>query len=102
MITNFKVKPWRSAKYRRFVASLPCCICGAASNAHHEAEEAQGTMGGKCGDERCIPLCPRHHADRHLLGRLFWSVHHAYPGFTITITQAAWERLHKSRPWESK
>jgi Protein of unknown function (DUF968) len=58
-----KVKPIRDKKYLDFIRSLPCLICGAAgSEAHHEAREGHGTMGGKPGDDRTIPLCVNHHA----------------------------------------
>lgn len=96
-----KPRPWRSAKYRKFVASLPCCFCGHPhSNAHHEQEEGKGVMGGKCDDSRCIPLCTVHHFDRHRSGRSFWD--HAYvgPEAHIIMTRNAWELEHGTRPWE--
>lgn len=70
-----KTKPWRSPRYLAWVRSQPCASCGRpATDAHHENEPGQGTLGGKCGDERTIPLCRECHDLRHLLGRgvLWW------------------------------
>lgn len=53
----------RSEPHRRFVASLPCCICGASDvQAAHLAFAQPRARGLKAGDQFCIPLCLRHHA----------------------------------------
>lgn len=97
-----KVKPWRSIPYRQWVASLPCCICGSTTgtNAHHEQEEGKGTMGGKCCDSRCIPLCVFCHADRHDMGRAFWTKQRFLPESHVAMTRNRWEFEKGGRPWE--
>ena len=74
VVTRFKSKPWRSERYRQWIRSLPCLICGTqpAGHAHHEQQEGNGVMGDKCGDDRCLPLCWHHHRNRHDKGRSFW------------------------------
>ena len=62
--------------YRKRVEQLPCCKCGEPWKdraAHHEQEIGHGSMGRKCSDYRCIPLCDRCHKLRHNQGRYtFW------------------------------
>lgn len=58
-----KVKPIRDRAYLDFIRSLPCMICGKVGvEAHHQAAKGDGTMGGKPGDDRTLPLCIYHHA----------------------------------------
>ena len=55
-----KVKPWRSEKYRRFVASLPCAFCGriGRSQAAHSNSAKHGKgMALKADDRYIMPLC---------------------------------------------
>lgn len=93
-----KVKPWRSEKYRRWVASLPCCICYTIGcNAHHENLNG-GKMGGKESDEFCIPLCTLHHCERHERPGRFWQRHHKDAATQVANTQ----RQYVTRPWEDK
>lgn len=95
-----KVKPWRSEKYRRFVASLPCCRCGSPlSNAHHENELGRSTMGGKCCDSRTLPLCPDCHWSRHFDGRSIWRRWDKDPEAIIQQTQAEWVRRGNKAEW---
>lgn len=73
MTTNFKEKPFRSAKYRAWVASVGCCVCGKnPAVAHHHQKKGTGVMGGKTGDDNCVPLCVYHHAEVHQQGRSIW------------------------------
>lgn len=64
----------RSEKHRRFVASLPCVICDSNQvQAAHIRANTGGGMGLKPGDDWCIPLCCRCHAEQHRIGeRKFW------------------------------
>lgn len=64
----------RSEKHRRFVASLPCCVCGASDvQAAHIRSNTGGGMSLKPGDDWCVPLCCRCHAKQHKVGeREFW------------------------------
>jgi hypothetical protein len=58
-----KEKPIRDRGYLEWVRTLPCLCCGVLGvEAHHQAKTGHGTMGGKPGDDRCLPLCVFHHA----------------------------------------
>lgn len=59
------MKPWRSSKYRSFIASLPCLICGHKAEAAHIGPHA---LSQKAPDDRCVPLCSKHHAELHGTG----------------------------------
>ncbi len=55
-----KLSPFRSEKYRRFVASLPCIYCGAEdrSQAAHANSSLFGKgLGVKGTDAAIFPLC---------------------------------------------
>ena len=71
-----KPKPYRSKKHLFKVRNMPCCVCGemwAARVPHHESEQGVGTMGGKTGDDRTVPMCLICHRLRHDTGRdTFW------------------------------
>lgn len=57
-----KTKPIRSPKYRTFIRSQPCIICGTRLNVrHHHESLTGGTMGGKCCDKESLPICDDHH-----------------------------------------
>lgn len=70
-----KAKPFRSEKYRRWIASLPCIVCGSHNvQAAHIRSNTGGGMGYKPSDEWCVPLCVDCHSDQHRVGeRKFWS-----------------------------
>jgi hypothetical protein len=56
----------RSEAHRRFVASLPCCICAAApTQTAHIRSNGEGGMGLKPCDRLTIPLCPPCHFRQH-------------------------------------
>ena len=58
-----KQTPLRDKKYLRWIAGLPCCICGGASQAAHVKflqPNVRG-IGQKVGDDCTLPLCPPHH-----------------------------------------
>lgn len=53
-----KVKPFKSVKYRRWIASLPCVKCGSHYvQAAHIRSRTGGGMGYKPSDKWCFPLC---------------------------------------------
>lgn len=64
--------PERDWKYRAWIRSLPCCVCGAELyvEAAHTGDHG---ISQKASDYRAIPLCPPHHRTRadsyHFLGR---------------------------------
>lgn len=103
--TNFKVTPFRSAAYRRFVASLPCANprCRAKDAvAHHEQEPGKGTMAGKCCDSRTVPLCAICHQKRHGWGRAVWDAWGKDPEQLIAATQELWFKRFGTKPWEGR
>lgn len=75
-----KVVPIRSERHRRFVASLPCVICGkqgatqAAHVRYHSIRHGKPMTGTgiKPGDNWVVPLCVSHHAEQHANGERHW------------------------------
>ena len=61
----------KSEKYLSFVRTLPCALCGShPSEAHHAINIGLGGyIGGKVSDILSMPLCQRHHAEIHRIGR---------------------------------
>ncbi len=69
-----KVKAFRSAKYLKWVKSLPCCICGSpADDAHHLIGVGLGGMGMTAPDSMAIPVCRGHHREIHAEPELWGS-----------------------------
>lgn len=62
-----KRKAWRSRRYREWVRSQPCCMCGApAEDAHHLIGLGKmGGMGTKAPDWALMPMCRNHHNEVH-------------------------------------
>lgn len=52
-----KPTTWRSAAYRRAVASLPCAYCRIAGYSQHAHENEGKGKGVKLDDRRAMPLC---------------------------------------------
>lgn len=69
-----KKKYIRDEKHRRFIASLPCVICGRGDvQAAHVRRGQDGGTGLKPSDDRVVPLCCFHHDLQHKQGELhFW------------------------------
>ena len=56
----------RDEAHRKYVASLPCVICGRAPcQAHHLRFAQPRSMGSKVSDEFTVPLCAIHHRALH-------------------------------------
>lgn len=56
----------RDRQHLRFVASLPCLVCGRAPcQAHHLRFAQPRAMGSKVSDEWTVPLCAVHHRALH-------------------------------------
>jgi len=55
-----KVKTLRNEKYKAYIRTLPCCLCGANQDiqAHHTES---GGMALKGSDYSTVPECPRCH-----------------------------------------
>lgn len=69
----------RNYKYRGFVRTLPCAVCGCnPSEAAHTGND--GGMGLKSSDYSCIPLCRDCHTlsenSYHRLGRQAFELEH--------------------------
>jgi hypothetical protein len=68
--TFFKQKTFRSEKYKAFIRKQPCLICEyPVSEHHHEALNGKKGVALKCPDNEALPLCARHHRERHNIGR---------------------------------
>ncbi|MDA1333077.1 MAG: hypothetical protein O2797_02535 [Bacteroidetes bacterium] len=84
----------RDEKYRRWIASLPCCICLGidvqAAHVKYLAPEQRG-MSQKVSDEFAVPLCVKHHREQELskVGeKAWWKEQRANPK---RVTDALWE-----------
>jgi len=59
----------RDREHLRFVATLPCLVCGRApSHPHHIRFAQPRAMGAKVSDEWVVPLCNTHHRTVHAVG----------------------------------
>ncbi len=59
----------RDQDHLRFVASLPCLVCGRSpGHAHHIRFAQPRAMGRKVSDEWAVPLCATHHRALHTVG----------------------------------
>jgi len=61
--TQMSGGPARNWRYRAWIRSLPCAVCGLAP-AREAAHTGDHALGSKASDYSCIPLC----ADCHTLG----------------------------------
>jgi hypothetical protein len=52
-----KVPPLRSESYRRWVASLPCFVCGIEGWSQAAHPNYGRGLGQKTCDSKCFPLC---------------------------------------------
>jgi hypothetical protein len=65
--SELKVLPVRSESYRRWVASLPCIVCGLEGSSQAAHPNMGRGKGQKASDLDCFPLCstrmgtPGHH-----------------------------------------
>lgn len=62
-----KIKPWRSAKYRAWIRTLPCSATGKIHDiqAHHITGTKQRGISTKVDDFYCIPLSAETHQFLH-------------------------------------
>jgi hypothetical protein len=90
-------KRLRDADHLRFVASLPCLVCGRKpSHAHHVRFAQPRAMGAKVSDEFTVPLCFLHHRSLHDSGseQTFWQVHAIDP---LVQAKQLWEQSRQDR-----
>ena len=61
----------RDGRYLAWIRTLPCLVCGRASEAHHTGPHG---LGKKADDSTAIPLCTEHHtmgqSAYHRIGRV--------------------------------
>lgn len=75
LLTISEPRRIRSKEHLRFVARLPCLICGRTpSQAHHIRYAQPRGLGLKVSDEFTVPLCAIHHSENHATGdeRPWW------------------------------
>lgn len=95
---NWKEKPWRSQEYTDFISAKPCCIkkTPGPNDPHHEQLPGHGTMGGKCGDDRQIPLRHDLHVELEAPGNsrpAFWAKYGVDPEQVVAKYNAEWIAL---------
>lgn len=72
-----KKKPFRSEKYRRWIAGLPCCATSieGSTQCAHIRHGLLGGVGLKPSDEWCVPLAWQSHDTQHRIGeKNFWAL----------------------------
>ena len=87
-------KRLRDEAHRKFVAGLPCLICGRApTQAHHLRFAQPRSMGSKVSDEYTVPLCALHHRSLHDDGpeENWWSEHKIEP---LKEAERLWRESH--------
>jgi hypothetical protein len=68
--------PLRDEPYRRWIAALPCCVCGGINvQCAHVRYGVAGGTGYKPGDDRTVPLCLACHLEQGEAERKFWARH---------------------------
>jgi len=88
----------KDKKHLRYIASLPCCICGGidvdaahirASPVHIDGKRQTGG-GEKPSDCWTVPLCRAHHTEQHDAGdELKWWASKGVDPFMLALTLRA-------------
>ena len=94
-----KIKNYRNPRYREFIRSKPCLICGSRSQVtwHHEAFKLKGT-GMKGPDIWTVPLCDECHKSRNRLGfDSFWEAANLNPMYEIMKLNNEFFSLNKGK-----
>lgn len=94
LLTIAEPKRLRDKTHLRFVASLPCLVCGRQpSDPHHLRFAQPRALGMKVSDEFTVPLCRGHHRQLHQVGsELAW-----WENLKINALESAkslWEQTH--------
>jgi hypothetical protein len=88
----------RDRNHLRFVASLPCLVCGRTpSDPHHIKFAEQRAMGRKVSDKFTVPICRLHHRELHRRGSecAWWKGKGIDP---LPIAASLWARTHAIEP----
>lgn len=67
-----KTKMHRDPEFLAYIRRMGCLAyfgCEGNVEAHHEDVLKSGGTGIKGHDCQCLPLCHKHHAERHQIGR---------------------------------
>ena len=89
-------KPIRDKWYRRFIASLPCLVCGTRRNVDPCHTGSHG-IGTKSSDLNCIPLCRKHHDEFDEDPKLFAILHGLDIRALIARYNATWLQLQRRK-----
>jgi hypothetical protein len=84
----------RDRDHVRYVAKLPCLVCGRSpSDAHHLRFAQSRALGRKVSDEFVVPLCRGHHREVHRKGdeRTWWRTVEIDP---TAAARALWLESH--------
>ena len=87
----------RDEHHLKFIASLPCLVCGRTpSQAHHLRFAQPRAMGKKVSDEWVVPLCLIHHRALHDMGseETWWQEHHID---ALTEAEKFWQQSHPAK-----
>ncbi len=88
------LKRIRDEPHLKYIASLPCLVCGRIlSQAHHLRFAQPRAMGKKVSDEYVVPLCVLHHRALHDVGseETWWQEHHID---ALTEAEKFWRQSH--------
>jgi hypothetical protein len=88
----------RDAAHLKFVASIPCLICGRRpSQAHHLRFAQPRSLGSKVSDQYTVPLCAVHHRTLHDHGaeENWWQSHGITP---LEEAERLWRENHQETP----
>jgi hypothetical protein len=79
----FKNKTPRSEKYKAWIRTQPCVVCGRTGETIAPAHMATGGTSIKASDYYCLPLCYDHHAEEHRGHKTFAEKHNIDIGWKI-------------------
>jgi len=92
----------RDHDHLKFVAALPCLVCGRTpSDAHHIKFAEQRAMGRKVSDKFAVPICRLHHRELHRRGneRAWWQSQGIEP---LTVAATLWAKTHAAPQAEAE
>ncbi len=87
----------RDEPHLKYIASLPCLVCGRTpSQAHHLRFAQPRAMGKKVSDEWVVPLCVLHHRALHDVGseETWWQEHKID---ALTEAEKLWRLSHPAQ-----
>jgi ERF superfamily len=91
---------YRNKVHLRFIAQLPCLVCGRRpSDSHHLRFTQPRALGRKVSDEFAVPLCRVHHRAVHHAGdeRAWWKATGIDP---LKVARTLWKDTLLSKPPE--